>query len=202
MKARIIATAAVIVAVSLFAGCKGKLKTFEEPHGLYSVSLPGSPVEDFVRQEAGDGRVLMLYTYKASSGLGSSGIQYRVSHGSFEYSGEAEPPTRKEIEKAVIEYLTSTHGDSIDVDKKLSYEGFTGRHVLISGRGAKTAARLYTKVIPEANFVYLMEMTFPPGEYVQSDVDAFLDSFEFGPEAGKPPKVIDEEKIPDWLKSK
>jgi hypothetical protein len=34
------------------------------------------------------------------------------------------------------------------------------------------------------DLVYIMEMTFPPGEYVQADVDAFLDSFELGPEAG------------------
>ena len=199
MRTRIIVTAAVIVTVGHLAGCKGKLKKFEEPHGIYTVSMPGSPVEDFVRQEAGDGRVLMIYTYKSS---GSAGYGYRVSHGSVEYSLGDAPPTIEDLEKAVIEYLVSAHGDSIDVDKEMFVEGYTGRHLVLSGKGSKTAARMYTKVIPEANFVYLMEMTFPGGEYVQADVDAFFDSFEFGPEAGKPPKEIDQEKIPDWLKSK
>ena len=125
-----------------------------------------------------------------------------MSHGSVEYSSDDEPPTRKEVEKAVIDYLTSTHGHSIDVDKKLSLEDYKGRHLVITGAGVKTVARMFVKVVPEANFVYLMEMTFPPGEYVQADIDAFVDSFTFGPEAGKPPKEIDEEKIPDWLKKK
>ena len=199
MRATIFTAAAVLVTMGIFTGCKGKLKKFEEPHGIYSVSMPGSPAEDFVRQEAGDGRVLMIYTYKSS---GSAGYGYRVSHGSVEYSLGDSPPAIEDLEEAVLDYLRSAHGDSIDVDKEVSVEGYTGRHLLLSGKGAKTAARVFTKVIPEANFVYLMEMTFPEGEYVQADVDAFFDSFEFGPEAGKPPKGIDEEKIPDWLKSK
>jgi len=177
----------LVVSVMIAAGCSGKLKRFDEPHGLYSVSMPGSPVEDLARHEVGDGRVLVLHAYRSSSGLGSGGNQYRVSHGSVEYSSEDEPPTTKQIEKAVVEYLESAHGHSIDVDRRLSLGKFHGRHLLITGKGAKTAARMFTKVVPEANLVYLMEMTFPPGEYVQSEVDAFLDSFELGPEADTPP---------------
>lgn len=177
----------------------GKLRTFEEPNGIYAVMMPGSPVEDFVNTEPVDGRWLSLFTYRST---GATGYEYRVSHGRVEYSGEAGPPGLKDLEKAVIDHVTSAHGHSIDVNRKLSFQGYAGRHLLISGGGAKTAVRMYVKVTPEDNFIYLMEMTFPPGEYVQADVDAFLDSFEFGPEAGTPAKGIDEEKVPDWLKSK
>lgn len=190
----------VITCAGVTVGCKGKLKRFDEPHGLYSVTMPGSPVEDLVNREPKDGRWLSLFAYRSTSG--STGIDYRVSHGRVEYSSEAEPPGIEDLEEAVIEHLRSAHGDSIDVDREVPAEGYTGRHLVISGKGAKTAARMYTKVIPEENFIYLMEMTFPPGEYVQSEVDAFFDSFEFGPEAGKPAREIDPEKIPDWLKSK
>ena len=197
MRKRIVVAA--VVAAGLLSGCRGKPRTFEEPGGQYTVLMPGSPAEDFVNTEPEGGRWLSLFAYRAT---GSGGYEYSVSHGRVEHTDEAGPPTSKELENVVIEYLKSAHGHSIDVNRKMTLGEFKGRHLLMTGGGAKTAVRMYWKVVPGNNFIYLMEMTFPPGEYVQADVDAFLDSFELGPEAGKPAGEIDQEKIPDWLKSK
>ena len=203
MRTALVTTTVVGIFCVIVAGCSSELVKFNEPHGIYSVGMPGTPEQVMVRTDAKEGRWLSLFLYEAYPGFFSSSDAqyYKVGHGRMEHTGET-APTTEDIEKALMEL--SQMGGVLKVKKNVPvpFDGYSVRDLTLVGAASESVVRTYVKVTPEDNFIYMMEIQFVEGDVNQAELDAFLGSFQLGPEAGKTPKNLNEERIPDWLKKK